>query len=266
MIDPLRLAIGTLTAVPVPAPVSLRTPVPGRAMMLAPLVGLIPGTASALTAAVAVTIGLAPAVTAVLVVGMFALVTRGLHLDGLADTADGLAASYDRVKALAVMRRGDTGPNGLAAVVLVLLLQCAALSQVLAEASAREIAEPGAEIRSVLIVIVVAVAARSAIPLTCVRGVPSARPEGLGATVAGSVGPEILAAILLATAAGCSLIAVAGGLPWWSAILAVIAVALTTGLLVLRARQRFGGITGDVIGAGVEIGTAAAALVLAAAG
>ncbi len=264
MRDPLRLAVGTLTATRVSPPASIEPPVPGQAMVLAPLVGLIPGAVAAVASWFAVVVGLESGLTAVIVVGMFALTTRGLHLDGLADTADGLAASYDRDKALTVMRRGDTGPTGLAAVVLVLLLQVAALSQILEAARLQVDGEPWSTVRTVAIVLAVAIAARVAIPLACVRGIPAARPEGLGATVAGSVSVISLGAVLAAAAIACSLIGLASGFDWWAGAFAVVAVVVGTGLLVRRAANRFGGITGDVIGAAVEIGTTAALLTLAA--
>lgn len=265
MRDVFRLAIGTLTAARVSPPGSIEPPVPGRAMALAPLVGVIPGVAAAIAAWFAVILGFWPGLTAVIVVGMFALTTRGLHLDGLADTADGLAASYDREKALTVMRRGDTGPTGLAAVLLVLLLQCAALTQVLDAARLQVDDGPGAKARIVAVVVAVAIAARMAIPVTCLRGVPAARPEGLGATVAGSISPNSFGAALFTTAVVCSLIGLASGFDWWAGALAVAVVVTAAGLLVQRAVRRFGGITGDVIGAAVEIGTTAALLTLAAA-
>ena len=68
-------------------------------------------------------------VTAALLIGVVALGSRGLHLDGLADTADGLAASYDRARALEIMRRGNTGPIGAATLVLVLIVQVAAAAE-----------------------------------------------------------------------------------------------------------------------------------------
>jgi adenosylcobinamide-GDP ribazoletransferase len=261
MRDAVRLAVGTLTAVRVPPPVSMQPPVPGQAMALAPLAGLIPGGLAALTAWCAVAVGLGEGVVAVLVIGTFALVTRGLHLDGLADTADGLAASYDRDKALTVMRRGDTGPTGLAAVVLILLLQCAALTAVLTGAAANGVGPAAA----VLVVPAIAVAARVAVPIACVRGVPSARPEGLGATVAGSVGPAAFALALIAAATICSAFGLLSGFSWWAGISAVAAATVTTVAVVHRAVTRFGGITGDVLGAAVEVATAAALLTLAAA-
>ena len=269
MRDALRLGVGTLTAVRVPPPSSIESPVPGQAMALAPLIGLIPGVIAAVAAWVALVLGLSPGVIAVLVVGTFALATRGLHLDGLGDTADGLAASYVPSRALEVMRRGDTGPTGLAAVVLVLLLQCAALAQVLSGAAVQAQIQGdfglAAKIRTVAVVAAVAVAARVAIPVACVRGLPAARPEGLGATVAGSISPLFFGGIWIGTALACSLLGLVSGFDWWAGALAVSVVVVTAALLVDRAVRRFGGITGDVIGAAVEIGTATALLTMAAA-
>ena len=263
--DPLRLAFGTLTAVPVAPPTSLAPPTPGRAMALAPLAGLVPGLAAAAPVWLGLRLGLSSSVLAVIAIGVFALTTRGLHLDGLADTADGLAASYDRVRALEVMRRGDTGPTGLAAVVLVLLLQVTALAQVLAFAAQRSPAGAAGQVRACVVLIAVTVAARVAIPMACARGIPPARPEGLGATVAGSVGRITLGLVVAASAVACSLGGWIAGYAWWAGPLAVVAVVATTALLVQRAVHRFGGITGDVIGAAVELGTAAAILAFAVA-
>jgi adenosylcobinamide-GDP ribazoletransferase len=259
----LRLAFGTLTAARVPPPGGLERPVPGRAMALAPLAGLVPGAAAALLVGVALLLRLPPSVGGVLTVGAYALSTRALHLDGLADTADGLAASYDRERALAVMRRGDTGPSGLAAVVLVLLLQVALAEQVIARSVDRMAGEPLGWLRTAVVLLAVAVAARVAVPVACRRGVPAARPDGLGATVAGSVPPVLLGASLIGSAAGCSLLARVGGFPWWAGVLAVALATVSAALVVRRAVSRFGGITGDVLGATVEVGTAAALLALA---
>lgn len=242
--DGLRLAVGTLTALPVPAPRRIDRRVGGTAMLLAPVAGLIPGLAAGAVAWSADAAGAVPLLAAALAVGTVALVTRGLHLDGLADTADGLAAAYDRARALEVMRRGDTGPAGAAALVLVLLVQVTALGQALDRHG------PAA-------VVVALVIGRAALTLACLRGVPAARPEGLGATVAGAVPRTgaLLTGLGVATAAWFA--TGAGGAA------AVGVAALAVSLLLARAVQRLGGVTGDVLGACVEAATTAAALTLA---
>jgi adenosylcobinamide-GDP ribazoletransferase len=243
--DALRLTFGTLTAVRVTAPRRIDRRVGALAMILAPLAGLVPGLTAGAVAWGVASAGGAPLLAAALALGAATLVTRGLHLDGLADTADGLSAAYDRDRALDVMRRGDTGPAGAAALVLVLLVQVAALAQAI-------------DRHGPVAVVVAVVAGRTALAIACRRGVPSARPEGLGATVAGSVHP---AAVLL----GPAVTAAAA----WSAIgdlsgaAAVGAAAVAVLILLARSVRRLGGVTGDVLGACVETATTTAAVTLA---
>jgi len=93
---------------------------------------------------------------------------------------------------------------------------------------------------------------RAALPSACARGIPAARPEGLGAAMAGSV-PRTgaILVLLLVTVAAVLTAGAAGG---W----AVGAALAATTLLLIRAVRRFGGITGDVLGACVEVASTAA--------
>jgi adenosylcobinamide-GDP ribazoletransferase len=190
---------------------------------------------------------------AALAVGVLALLTGGLHLDGLADTADGLGSRRSRDEALAIMRRSDVGPFGVAALVLVLLVQVNALATV----------RPGWPAAAALVAAVVT--GRVAVVLATGPGSPPARPDGFGALVAGST--NYLARI---TAAGALLAAVAtaAALAWGASaalrgVAAVLAGLLAAGLLRRAARRRLGGMTGDVFGALVEIATVTALLTLA---
>jgi adenosylcobinamide-GDP ribazoletransferase len=230
--DGLRLALTTFTIVP------LR---PGRvdratarvAMALGPLVGALLGLVLGATA-----LGLralhAPAlVLGGVVVGLGALLTRGLHLDGLADTVDGLGSYAGRERALEIMRAPDVGPFGVVALVLTLLVQAGAVAAL----AGRPLALAAA-----------LATGRLAVTLAC-RDVPAARPDGLGALVAGSVRlPELAAGV--AGVGGLAVLAAAG----WLGPVAVLA-GLAAALLVLwHAWRRLGGITGDVLGALVEVG------------
>jgi adenosylcobinamide-GDP ribazoletransferase len=244
--DAWRLAVGTLTSVRVPPPRMVDRRAGGRAALLAPWVGAGLGSALAVLSFVVQWLGAGQQLSMALVLGGAALLTRGLHLDGLADTADGLAASYRRDQALAVMHRGDVGPAGLAATVLVLLVQLQAGTQAL-------------EQHGVAAVAVAWTASRWAVTLTCLRGIPGARPDGLGAMFAGTVHPVaagLTGLVVMAVAAA----ALSAALP---ATLAGLVVAVVVAMLVRRTTRRLGGITGDVLGAAVEGALAAALVALA---
>ena len=243
--DGIRLAVGTLTTVPVPAPRRIDRPVAGAAMALGPLAALPLAAVAGLIVAGGVALSLPSLATAALALGAVALGSRGLHLDGLADTADGLGASYDRTKALDVMRRGDSGPTGVATLVFVLLVQVGALAGAIANG------------HGIVSAVLAVLCGRCVLSLCCARGVPSARPEGLGATVAGSV-PVVAGVAVFAAAA--ALAVAAPGFPWWRGPVAVAAGYLAAAVLLGRCVQRIGGVTGDVLGGCVEVAVAAALL------
>jgi adenosylcobinamide-GDP ribazoletransferase len=253
MRDAWRLAFGTFTAVPVGPPAHVDRTVLGHAMLLAPLT-----TAPALVGWVALgtvsSVGWAPAaVAAVLALVVTALLSRALHLDGLADLADGLTSGHDPARSLEVMRRGDTGPAGAAAVVLVLLLDAACLATLL-----------GGSLGTALAVVAL-VGSRLACALCARDGIPPARPEGLGQGVAGTVSRTRLWGLVVLVAALSGLAVarlpdVLGGTTWTAGLGAVVVVLVAVaGAVVTRrhAVRRLGGVTGDVIGAAIEISLAA---------
>lgn len=251
MPDALRLALGTFTVLRVPAPRHLDARVAGRAMLLAPVTALPLALGWALLG-LAATYGWAPPlVVGGLSVSAGALLSRGMHLDGLADTADGLSASYDRERALEVMRRGDTGPSGAAALVVVLLVQAASLAALTGSTA------------GITLGAIAVVGSRLAPAIACRRGVPAARSEGLGKTVAGSVGAPGLSVAGLLTAAVGVAAAVILETPWYAAALVVLAGALAARAVTRRAVRRLGGVTGDTIGAAIEISLATALVVAA---
>jgi adenosylcobinamide-GDP ribazoletransferase len=242
----LRLAFTTLTVLPLrPGTVDRR--IGAVAMALAPLVGLSLGAALAGAAWCLDRIGFAPLPIAAVLVVLVSLSTRGLHLDGLADTVDALGSYRDRDRALAIMKSPEVGPMGVAAVCLVLVVEVAALTTLVAQ-------------HAWLPIVVGLAIGRLAITVCCSRGVPSARPDGLGALVAGTV-PVAIPLIwtdLLTIAA-----VVVTDRHWTGA--AAAAATLTVVLVLLwHVCRRLGGITGDVLGAACEIATALGLLVLSA--
>nr|WP_221457998.1 adenosylcobinamide-GDP ribazoletransferase [Streptomonospora salina] len=250
------MAAGTLTAVPVAAPRVDRTAA-RWAMVSAPLVGALLGAAGAAVLVLAAAAGLPGFLAGIAAVGALALLTRGLHLDGLADLADGLGSGRPPEQAVEVMRRSDIGPFGVITLVLVLAAQAAALGAIAG-------ASPAAAAAAL---VAAAATGRLAITWACTPRVPPARPEGLGAFVSGTVpyraaGAATGAVLLAAAAAGFA----TGGGPFalWCAAAAAAGLGAAAALLA-RAVARTGGITGDTLGALSETATTAV-LVVAAAG
>ncbi|NMO53052.1 adenosylcobinamide-GDP ribazoletransferase [Actinoplanes sp. TBRC 11911] len=230
----LRLAVTTLTVLPIRGGrIDRRTA--AVAMTAAPAVGallglLLGGIAWALRSADAPAL-----VTGGVTVAAAALLTRGMHLDGLADTVDALGSYRRGAAALEIMKKPDIGPFGVAAIAVTLLIQAAAVAGL-----------------SVTAVVVAYAAGRLAITLTSRRGLPAARPEGLGAMVAETVPVPVAAAVAILVAVAAAF-AVPGR--WWQGPAAVAASALVVLVLTGHAVRRFGGITGDVLGAMTEVAT-----------
>jgi adenosylcobinamide-GDP ribazoletransferase len=208
-------------------------------MSLAPLVGVGLGAAAAAVGLALRDLGASPLLAAVTVVASGAGLTRGLHLDGLADTVDGLGSYADRDGALAIMRKPDVGPFGVVVVVLTLLAQVAAVAAVL----------PRPWPLAALGIVVAFAGGRAAVSVACRRGVPAARPDGLGALVAGTVPGWVGLAWALSVAA-LAVPAVPGRL--WQGPVAVLSGLLAALVLLRHAERRLGGVTGDVLGALTE--------------
>lgn len=248
--DAWLFATGTLTAVRVPPPSVVDRRVAGLGMALAPVAALPLALAAATVVVLAGWIDVPPLATAYVVVLALALGTRAFHWDGLADTADGLTASYSPARSLEVMRTGPVGPAGVVAVVLVAGLQAAGLQAVVRHEHAW------------WVVGLLVCASRGSLALGCVRGVPAARPDGLGATCIGSV--PVVGAIATLLLSGVAVAFAGRGLDApWSLLLGLVATVAIVLALLLRCVRRLGGITGDVLGAAVEVSFAV--LVLAAA-
>lgn len=251
----LRLALTTLTVARVRPPTQLDRATAGTAMTLAPLVGLalavvLVPVVLLLDAATAGT----PLLPAAVGVALLALLTRGLHLDGLADLADGLGSYGSPERAREVMKSPDVGGFGLATVVLVLLVQVSALAACLSAG------------RGGTALLLALVTARVAVADACTAGVPAAAPTGLGALVAGTVrrGAAALLALLAALGGTAALALEAGsGLLLLLPTAAVVAGLAVARVLRAHAVRRVGGVTGDVLGALVEVTTTVVLVVLA---
>lgn len=261
----LALAVSWLTVVPARVRTSddgaLPDGVAAAALRWAPLVGAGLGVAGGALLTGLVTAGVSPLVAGLLTVGAGALATRGMHVDGIADTADGLGSYGPPERALRIMADGGAGPFAVVTLLVVLGARAAALAQLAS-------APPAV----VLVVCALAAATgRAGFCWIARRGTPAARPGGLGATVAGSQ-PVWVAPLWwtgLAAAGAGALVGAGRSGAAAGVVLAVAGAVLLAALLVVglarHTRRRFGGMSGDVLGAACELGGTAVLVVLAAA-
>lgn len=214
----------------------------GRAIGWFPVVGLGIGL---VVAAVERTAGtLFPGMlVALLTVTVWKLVTGGLHLDGLADCLDGLGG-HDPGQRLQIMSDSRIGAFGAMGLILFLLLEIASIVEI----------SPSARWRT----LVAAPAVARSTPAVLATLFPPAKGDGQGARFHGAVGRGGAAAgVLVATLAAVGFL----GWPGLVALVASLLAATAAGSFLTR---RLGGITGDVLGAAVELSELVVLLVVAA--
>lgn len=221
-------ALQFITAIPLGKP----RPFDPRGIIIHfPLAGLAIGLMLALFDLIASAIW-PPLVASVLDVVLLAAITGAFHLDGLADTADGLYGHREREKALAIMKDSRVGAMGLVAVTCVLLVKAAAVGNI---EHARFVA-----------LLVVPALSRSAM-MVGMRFLPYARGrEGTGSpffeTPLSTMDFKFVALpLVLSLFLG------------WRGLLMNLFFIVATAILILIYRRKLGGITGDLLGAMVEI-------------
>ncbi len=237
----LLIALQFLTRLPVSLP-GMPTPEQvGRSLLWYPVVGLLLGLLLWLAHLL---LGQTPALLqAAIILALWAGLSGGLHLDGLADTADAWVGGFgDRERTLAIMKDPRSGPIAVLVLVLVLLLKFAALSTLL---------QAGQGIYLLLLPWL----GRSLLPLLLAT-TPYVRAGGLGQALVDHLPREQLSWVLGAHLLGMLLFG-------WPGLL-----ALATGLLLFiwlrRALlSRLGGTTGDTAGALVELAECTVLLALA---
>lgn len=240
----LILALRFLTVVPVPGREGEGPAALGRAAWWFPVVGLLLGGALALTSRLAEALW-PPLLGAAVVVAAWKVATGGIHLDGLADSLDGLAGR-DAAERIAIMRDGRIGVFGAGGLVLLLVLTVTALAGLSAPLRLR-------------VLVLTPVIGRVTPLLVGAWLAPATPGQGLGAAFAAALPrwagfAHGLAALgLAAWLLGAWGVAV-GAAGW--------AVALLAATLLAR---RLGGVTGDVLGAVVELAELGALLGAAAA-
>jgi adenosylcobinamide-GDP ribazoletransferase len=236
----LLCAIGFLTRLPVPSVTLSERDVAKSAAFFPWVGGLIAACLWLVERGCAST---GPRLCALLMVAGWALITGGLHLDGVADTFDGLSGGRgDRARALEIMRDSRIGAHGATALVLVLLAKWAALERVLGGQRIGWLAVP--------------VIARL-LSTVLLAAFPYAREQGLGKAFVSRVGVRELALASLSLVPLSLWFGVGLVLP------SLVGVAVA-GLLVMRMRLLLGGLTGDMHGAAIELCEVAMLLALGA--
>ncbi|MFW0873324.1 adenosylcobinamide-GDP ribazoletransferase [Rhodococcoides corynebacterioides] len=239
----LRLALTWTTVVPLRGPSSVTRDDARRAIAAVPLVGVVLGAVATGILVLADAASLPPVLGGILAVAALALLTRGMHVDGLADTADGLGCYGPPERAREVMKSGGAGPFGVAALAAVGGVQAVAFGDLVARGHA-------------LSVIAAVSVARCAVVLACRASIPAATTTGFGALVAATQGRIAVSAwCVVAIAVGAAVAA-----PWWQGAIAVALALAAATLLVRHCVRRFGGLVGDVLGATIEVTTAVVAV------
>lgn len=251
MLTPLRavhVAAAWLTVVPVPAPTaSMDRHTGGAAIAATPVVGIVLGAAAAGLAWPATLTSLPTMLIGALTVSALLLVTRGMHLDGLADTADGLGCYGPPERVAEVMRSGTVGPFGVGAVAMVLLIESLGIGALIEHHRFYDVA------------LAIAVGRVAAVVGARV-GLPPAHSTGFGALVAGTQRTSVIVWSVIAIVAGAASGMVqpdASGYALGHGITAaatVVVVLVVTWLFTAHCARRMGGITGDVLGASIELG------------
>lgn len=239
------IALQFLTRLPISLPGMPAPAAVGRSLLSYPLVGLLLG--GLLLSVQWALQAQAPALQAALLLALWVGLTGGLHLDGLADSADAWAGGFgDRERTLTIMQDPRSGPIAVVVLVLVLLLKFAALLTLL------QVGQPQALLLAPWI-------ARGLLPLLFFS-TPYVRPGGLGALLASHLPRRELPWWL---AAHALLLGLLGGGVGLLALLG--ALLLFAGLRRLMC-QRLGGTTGDTAGALVELAETAIVLLVALVG
>lgn len=260
----LRLAVGLFSVLPVDVGDPDRRTV-RWAVLLSPLVGALLGLVAAsmvfaLREVLEWRFGpgqpptLGPLLAATIGILAFEVVTGGLHMDGLADSVDGLAARADRDRTLAVMRDSAVGAMGALGIAVVLAVDIVGLSIAIEHGRGTEA------------LVTAAVAGKVAIVWGATRR--AARPDGLGAWVSQVVTWRAAFVVtLLALAVPVLLLAFDddpfGPLPSVAALPVGVVVALLVWMPLVR---RVGGMTGDILGALAQTASAVTLVVTAVLG
>ncbi|HUO53778.1 MAG TPA: adenosylcobinamide-GDP ribazoletransferase [Rhodoblastus sp.] len=238
-------ALGFFSRLPIPAPQGDFA----RSLRMAPLAGALLGLLGGLVFVAALALRLPAGAAALLTLGFGALLTGGLHEDGLADVADGFGGGFSRERKLEIMKDSRIGAFGASALIVSFGLRASAL-----------VVLAGAPAAALLVLAGVGALSRAA-ALAPLAFLPAARGDGAG-RAAGAEARKLRPAFVLALP--FAFLPMLGGVSLVSCLLALVAASLATFGLCALARAQIGGQTGDVAGAAQQGAEIAALLAFAA--
>ena len=233
MVKRFLTALRFLTIIPVPGEQVFRDEDMGKSMAFFPLVGLLIGL---VLAGIRYVLGmvLPSPVADILVIAVLVMMTGALHLDGLADTSDGLAGGKDRERTLAIMRDSRIGSFGVVGLVIILILKAAALIEI-----------PAGIKREALMVMPVLGRWSTVQLATWINYAGKGYGTGLAFTQYVGRKEGLFSTIITA-----AIVAVIFGV---RGVFVLLTVAVLTLFLGLFFKKRIGGVTGDIMGAVCEI-------------
>ncbi|OUM04578.1 adenosylcobinamide-GDP ribazoletransferase [Pseudomonas syringae] len=239
---PFWIALQFLGSLPIRLPGMPRPEELGRSLLFYPLVGGVFGTL--LLGLHALLSGTPLMLHAALLLSAWVLLSGGLHLDGLADSADAWLGGFgDRERTLSIMKDPRSGPIAVVTLVLVLLLKLAAIVALI-------------ESHNSIGLLLAPLAGRGAM-LALFLGTPYVRSGGLGQALADHLPRSLGRKVLLVSAAVCVLLA------GWSGVAVLLVSAVCFFWLRQLMMRRLGGTTGDTAGAMLELLELAVLLTLA---
>lgn len=244
IITQFRLALSFLTTLPAGS-FSAEVPeeVLGKTQAWFPLVGLLLGLILFISTCF-FQFFLSPAICAALVLLLHFFITGGFHLDGVADTADGLmSGKAEREKIFSIMKDSYLGSMGATALTLLILLKYSALTTIISDAP--------------LALVIFPVLGRYTIVQLTFSSTYARAEGGLGAIFTNHCGPrELLSAAIISLASGLLFAGFMG-------LLSCVAIILYAVIIRYAAQRRLGGVTGDILGYACESGEALVLIILA---
>ena len=206
----------------------------GGSVWAFPLVGAIIGLCAGTIYIASLYLGFSPTISAWLAVFAQIILTGGLHEDGLADTADGLASGRTIAKKLEIMKDSQIGSYGVLALIIALSLK------------ANTISIFPSNLQTLLFFMISAACSRACI-VVLMRALPPAKSDGLAKSAGRPSRERTLASLLFAL---CSLLFIGNFL---TVIFAILALTVLCFIIYSIAKNNFGGITGDILGATQQI-------------